>query len=267
MHLLESAFLGIVQGLAEFLPISSSGHLALLHHFFGVRNDDLAFDVVLHLGTLTAVVFFFWAEWKQVFRSGIRLITRWKVETDWDRLTLYLIIATIPGAIFGKLLESKAETAFRSPWLVALALAVMGLVLLWAERVSTKKRDLTSMKMKEGVIIGLAQALALIPGVSRSGATMTTALFQGFNREAAARFSFLLSAPIIAGAGVSQASSIAKDGSDATALIIGFVTSLIAGLFAIRFLLNYLRNHSFAVFAYYRLVLAGAVVLLLLGGA
>jgi undecaprenyl-diphosphatase len=263
MTVLEAVGLGILQGLTEFLPVSSSGHLALAHYFLGETEESLSFDVMLHLGTLAAVLFYFWADWKQVARSAVRLARHRRVQSDWDRLTLWLLLATIPAALAGKLLEDQAVTTFRSPWLVVVALATLGVLLLIAERVSERKLPMERLGLRGALTIGAAQALAIIPGVSRSGVTMTAGLFLGLTREAAARFSFLLSAPIIAGAGISQLPRLAGEQMEAGVLVGGFVAAVVSGFAAIWLLLRFIKTHSFAVFAYYRLALAGVVAVLL----
>lgn len=266
MTSVEAIGLGVLQGFTEFLPISSSGHLALAHYFLGETDESLSFDVMLHLGTLAAVLFYFWADWKQVARSAVRLVRYRRVQTDFDRLTLWLLLATIPAALAGKLLEEQAATTFRSPWLVVAALAILGVLLLIAERVGKRRLPMERLGLRGALTIGAAQALAIIPGVSRSGVTMTVGLFLGLTRESAARFSFLLSAPIIAGAGISQLPRLAGEQMEAGVLIGGFIAAVVSGFAAIWLLLRFIKTHSFAIFAYYRLALAGVVALLLVGG-
>jgi undecaprenyl-diphosphatase len=265
MTTIDAAILGVIQGLSEPLPISSSGHLVLAHNFLNIREDALTFDVMLHLGTLLAFVIYFWRDWLRILFSIWRMLRTRRVSTEWDRLTIYLIIATIPGAIFGYLLQNLADTTFRSSVLVAVTLVVGGVLLILAENGAAKRRSMKHMNSWDAGIIGLAQAVALVPGISRSGITMIAALFRGLDRESAARFSFLLSVPIIAGAVLVSArhlpAELKSGGLQMNELAIGFITSFIVGLFAISFLLRYVRKHSFHVFAYYRFALAAAVLI------
>jgi undecaprenyl-diphosphatase len=261
----DAAILGVIQGITEPLPISSSGHLVLAHNFLNIRQDALTFDVMLHLGTLVAFVLYFWRDWLRVIHSVGRLLRYRRATSDWDRLTIYLILATIPGAIFGYLLQDYADNTFRSSLLVAVTLVIGGILLILAENGAAKRRSMKHMNSWDAGIIGLAQALALIPGISRSGITMIAALFRGLDRESAARFSFLLSVPIIAGAVVVSIPHVQADlkqgGIDMNNLIIGFSTSFVVGMISIRFLLRYVRKHSFHIFAYYRFALAAAVLI------
>lgn len=200
MDILQAAILGLVQGLGEFLPISSSAHLVLVPWLFNWEDPGLTFDIALHIGTLVAVVIYFWKDWLQLFRKGMT-----NARSREGRLFWYLVLATIPGAVIGLFLEKKAETSFRNPVLIAIMLIVLGIVLYLVDRKSAKKIEAENISLKASFLIGLSQALSIIPGVSRSGITMTTGLFLGLTREGAARFSFLLSAPIIFGAAIVKA--------------------------------------------------------------
>lgn len=268
MSILQAIILGLVQGIAEFLPISSSGHLVLLQNIFGFQEATLTFDIVLHLGTLTALLLFFWRDWIKIIKSFFTSIRKWNLKNDAEqRLAWFLIIATIPGAVFGFFLEEKIETILRNTLVVAVALAGLGSLLLLAERAAKKRKELDQMKWWESVLIGLSQAVALVPGVSRSGVTITTGLFLGLKREAAARFSFLLSTPIIFGAGISSFRKILEDGNGNGGYLtyaIGFAISAISGYLAIKYLLKYVEKHSLDIFAYYRFLLAGAIIIYLL---
>jgi len=268
MSIVQAVILGVVQGITEFLPISSSGHLILMQNLFGLKKASLAFDVVLHLGTLTALLLFFWRDWLKLVKAFLSSLKNWDLKNDMDqRLIWFLIVATIPGALFGLLLEKEVETTFRNSFLVALMLAGLGLLLLIAERAAHKRRVLNSLNLADSIAIGLSQALALIPGVSRAGITITTGLFRGLNRDAAVRFSFLLSAPIIAGAGFSQIPKILREGNTSGEHLIfavGFLVSAISGYLAIRYLLKYIQKHNLDVFAYYRFLLAAAVIIYIL---
>ncbi|MGE5531345.1 MAG: undecaprenyl-diphosphate phosphatase [Bacteroidota bacterium] len=243
--------LGIIQGITEFLPISSSAHLALAHHFFDWNvKDNLTFDVALHFGTLVAILIFFARDWGQMFARR-------------DRMLWFVLAASVPGAIAGALLEDAAESTFRGLPQMALLLAVMALLMAAAERWGRKAQELGQMRFGEAMLIGLAQALAIMPGVSRSGVTMTAGLAFGLTREAAARFSFLLATPIMLGATLYQCRHLF--GSEAGTvtwlpLIIGVVASGVTGFAAIAFLLRFLRQHSFYPFVFYRLALAAVII-------
>jgi undecaprenyl-diphosphatase len=273
MPIHQAIVLGIVQGLAEFLPISSSAHLILLPWVLGWDDPGLAFDVALHWGTLFAVVIVFWRDWVRLIGAGLRSLgDRRLLDTADRRLFWGLVVASIPGAIVGKLLGDKAEEALRSPLLIAGSMSIMGLLLWAADRAGRKDKLAEQMTIGEALGIGVAQAFALVPGVSRSGSTITLGLALGYTREAIARFSFLMSTPIIFGAGLlkfpkmlremqSGASPLGWDG-----LAAGCIASAIVGALVIRWLLAYLRTRTFAVFAVYRLIVAAGIVLLWFSG-
>ena len=255
---LHSILLGIVQGLTEFLPISSSAHLILIPRYFGWEDPGLAFDVALHLGTLAGVVIYFW---KDLWNLAQGLLQPRNPEMGSERATVkYLVLATVPGAIAGFLLEHKAETLFRSPTLVAVDLIVLGLLLGIADWWRAGKRTIKDLTVLSAIGIGLAQSLALLPGVSRSGITITVALALGLERREAARFSFLMSVPIIAGAGLLKFKQILLS-PDHLALAAGFMASALAGLLAISILMRYVQNHRYTPFVIYRWAL-GLFVLL-----
>lgn len=250
----EAIILGIVQGLGEFLPISSSAHLVLVPWFFGWVYQGLTFDVALHLGTLLAVVMYFWRDWLKLINDGLR-----GYKTVEGRLFWYLVIATIPGALFGYFLEEQAETVFREPLVIAVMLIIMGVILYLVDTFKPRQRGLREISLKDGIWIGLSQALAIIPGVSRSGVTITMARYLGLSRETAARFSFLLSTPIIFGAGLLQSRNLTP-GDLNLVFMTGIIVSALVGFFAIKLLLRYVTNRSYAVFSVYRLVLGLAVI-------
>ncbi len=270
--LIKSGILGIIQGITEFLPVSSTGHLIIIEIFLGISQSKfgLGFDAALHMGTLVALLLFFKKEWQQLFISGIEIIKKRQIRSDSEKLVILLIIGTIPGMIFGLLLEKKIETVFRSPILVALMLIVFSSVLIYVEITGKKARSIHSMNRWESVKVGLAQSLALIPGVSRSGITMATGMWEGLTREEASRFAFLLSAPIIAGAGglkLVKTLLLFLHGSltisDLLFFITGIVTAAIFGYLTIKYFLRYISKNSLYPFIIYRIALG--LVLLILG--
>jgi undecaprenyl-diphosphatase len=271
LEFLEAVLLGVVQGLTEFLPVSSSGHLLLGQYFLGLDQDrfGLPFDVALHLGTLVAVVSFFWRDLLRMARAFARSLSPGERNlADPDQRLAYLILAsTVPAALIGFFLEGFFETAVRSPWVVVFNLVLIGVLFIVGEAVGAKTRRADKLRFVEAVGIGLAQAAALVPGVSRSGATITLGLFLGLRREEAARFSFLMSVPIIAGAGTLQLAEVAAQGMDRSQALMfaaGFVSSAVVGYLTIRFFLRFVVHHSLRAFAYYRFGLAAVVATLLL---
>jgi undecaprenyl-diphosphatase len=270
LELLQAVLLGAVQGLTEFLPVSSSGHLLLGQYFLGLDQDKfgLSFDVALHLGTLVAVVIFFRSDLLRMAGAFVRSLTRGRDLSEPDQRLAYLVLAaTVPAALIGYLWEDFFETAARSPWVVVFNLAFVGLLFLVAEAVGRKSRRAEKMGFAEAVGIGLAQAAALVPGVSRSGATITLGLLFGLRREEAARFSFLMSAPIIAGAGTLQLGEVLAEGmgpEQALMFAVGFLCSAVVGYLAIRFFISFVARYSLRAFAYYRFALAALVAALLL---
>jgi undecaprenyl-diphosphatase len=256
MTLLQAVILGLAQGLGEFLPISSSAHLVLVPWLFRWADPGLTFDVALHIGTLVAVVIYFWKDWWQLIMKGFTDVRSVK-----GRLFWHLVAASVPGAIGGFLLEKKAETLFRSPVLIAMMLIVMGILLYWADRRSAKNIEINNITFGASIFIGISQALAIIPGVSRSGITMTTGLLMGVTREGAARFSFLLSAPIIFGAAMVKLPHVFSNPSMITlSFTIGMLVSCVTGLVSIGFLLRYVQTKNFLPFAWYRFILGALVI-------
>ncbi len=273
LDIIKIIILGIVQGVAEFLPISSTGHLILLEKLFNISQETygLAFDAALHIGTLLAILWFFRYEWVKLFYSFIRIIQKQKIQTDSEKLVILLILATIPGALFGILLEKKVETMFRSPILVGLTLIIFSLVLIYVEKFGKKNKTIKQMNWKDGIITGLAQAIALIPGVSRSGITIAAGMWEGLTREEAAKFTFLLSAPIVFGAGGKKLFDVVKlaidqqlPTTDMGLYIIGMLTAAVFGYLTIKYLLQYLSNHSLWLFIIYRIILGVSVLLVLI---
>src|SRR5580698_9864844 len=277
----QAVVLAIIQGLAEFIPVSSSGHLIIVRRLLGWNElspaHELTFDVALHFGTLLSVLFYFRKTWFQIIRAALGgKVVRFSEAGDSDQnlttdeqreerlLLWFLAIATIPGAIAGKLLEHSAEDYFREHiYLIAGALIAVALVMWWGEKVGELKKPLTGVSFADAFIIGCAQAAALVPGVSRSGATITAGLFRNMTREAAVRFSFLLSTPIIAGAALLKAHELHKEGLPQgmhTPFLVGVLVSAIVGYGAIAWLIRYLQSNSLKLSIIYRIV-AGIIVI------
>ncbi len=260
MTVFQAIVLGILQGLAEFLPISSSAHLSLAPWVLGWPDPGLAFDVALHVGTLAAVLWYFRADWLKLLLSTRDLMVRRRATSEDERRVGHLIVATIPGAIGGLLLEDYAETVFRAPAITATTLIVLGIILWAVDRAAANRRALADMTWKDALLVGLAQVCALVPGVSRSGATMTAGRALRFDRQSAARFSFLMSMPITAAAAIFKVPDALREAGGLTApLVAGILASGISGWLAIAVLLRYLASNSFGVFAVYR-VLLGLVI-------
>lgn len=262
MTVFQAIVLGLIQGLTEFLPVSSSAHLALAPYFFGWQDPGLAFDVALHFGTLIAVLWYFRKEWAKLISALVSIISKRRVETVEEKRLIFLIIATIPGAIGGLLLEKKAETVFRAPLLTAIALIVMGVILWAVDKAASQERPLERMRWTDALLIGLAQVVALIPGVSRSGSTITAGRGLKFDRQSAAVFSFLMSMPIIAAAVVLKGPDAAKSGVTPE-LIAGVLAAAVSSWLAISILLRYVSRHSYGIFALYRVILGVVVIAIL----
>jgi undecaprenyl-diphosphatase len=265
LTLLHAIILGMVQGLGEFLPISSSAHLILVPWFFKWEDPGLAFDVFLHMGTLVALLIYFARDWVALARAGFESLLERKIGFDRNRALFWMIIVgTIPGGISGVLFHEQAETIFRSPLLIAITLSTIGFLLYWVDGKYPAIRNSDEIRMKDAIWIGLAQAFAIIPGVSRSGSTMTMARCRDINREASARFSFMLSFPIILAAGLFEGRHLINDTGASMPgefLVAGFVSSAVFGLAAIHFLLRWLRSADFHLFAWYRIALAAIIVI------
>jgi undecaprenyl-diphosphatase len=258
----QAVVLGLVQGLGEFLPISSSAHLIITPWIFGWNEgvaDTLTFDVALHVGTLLALIGFFWRDWIDLLMSAH------KPSSSNGRLFWMIVIASVPAGIIGLLLDELAGNTFRSPWVIVFTLSIMGVLLWWIDKQQPQEGDLSAVGPREATMIGFAQALALIPGVSRSGATMTMGRWLKLDRQTAARFSFLMSMPITAGVGLLKARDIMDVPSEEfSAMLVGMLVAALTGAVCIKFLLDYLRRASFAVFAIYRIFLAVVILILLL---
>jgi undecaprenyl-diphosphatase len=273
VDLLKAAILGILQGVTEFLPVSSTGHLILAQDLLGVDEDryGLPFDAALHLGTLIALLVFFRSEWVRLAEGAVRTVVRRSLADEQGRLAWLIVLGTLPAAVAGVVFEPQIEKYLREPWLVATMLIAFSGVFLVAERVGGRHRDKWDMHWVDAVVVGIAQAVALVPGVSRSGATISAGLLRDVDRREAAHFAFLLSAPIIAGAAIRQLAGVAGDfadgtlgGQEAAFFATGFVTATLVGYAAIAFLLRFLAVRSMLVFAAYRVAL-GAIVLIVLG--
>lgn len=261
MDWIQALWLALIQGLTEFLPVSSQAHLVLYSLFTGELYQGLDFDIMLHAGSLVAVVVYFRRELLAMASDWLRLLTGGPVTRD-SRLAWWILIATVPAGVLGFVFKDHAELALRSPLIMALALIVFGLLLGWADWRQRGQRDEYELSLKDVLIIGFAQALALIPGTSRSGITITAALFLGLNREAASRFSFLLSIPIIAAAGLLAGLELAESGlqTGVGVLIVGFVAAAISAYACIHFFLAFIRRIGMLPFVVYRVIL-GIVLL------
>jgi undecaprenyl-diphosphatase len=271
--LIHAAILGIVQGLTEFLPISSSAHLILVPILLGWHDpfiDSAAFDVMLHLGTLVALLAYFWRDLIGLLGAWLASIRDRRIGADPQRrLAWLLVVSVIPAALLGAAFESFFDEAFREHWQWIGLFVIAGAALLWlAERQGSQARNLDGMSLRDAVTIGVAQAIALFPGISRSGVTIATGLFLGLTRESAARFSFLMAVPVIAGAGVWKGRTLlgaGLGGAQIDQLVVGVVMAALFGFLAIAFLLRFLRTNPTTVFIVYRLALAAVIVVAWLG--
>lgn len=269
MNLLQAAVLGVVQGLTEFLPVSSTAHLRIVPALAGWPDPGAAFTAVVQLGTMLAILLYFWREIVHItvawFRGLVDKTTRNTLEY---RMGWYVIFATIPIGILGLAFKDQIETGARNLWVIAIALITLGLVLLLAERVGSHERDEEQITLRDGLVVGLAQAAALVPGVSRSGSTITAGLFIGLKREAAARFSFLLSIPAVVLSGVFELRKLGDPGGPSiAATVLATVLAFVVGLASIHWLLQFLTRHSTAVFVAYRVAVGLLLIGLLAGGA
>jgi undecaprenyl-diphosphatase len=268
---IQALVMGIVQGITEFLPISSSGHLIIVPWLFGWDDafiTSLAFSVMLHIGTLVALLIYFRADWLRLIPAGFATVRDRSFHDDPDRKLAWLLVAaTIPAAVVGFLFSDLFETQVREVGLVAVTLIVGGVILWIADHVGARTRGVEDVTFPIAAGIGAAQALALVPGISRSGISISAGRFAGLDREAAARFAFLMATPITAGAIVFEALKLVSGEAGVAVefapLVVGLVASLVAGLLAIRFMLDYLRTRSLDIFVWYRFALAAVVIVLL----
>ena len=268
----QALILGITQGATELLPISSSGHLILVPWLGGweflEQNDEFnqTFDVALHVGTLVAVVFYFWTDVKRLVAAWIDSVRRRRIETPDERIAWFVAVATIPAAVIGALGESFIAEHFGEPWQIAIFLAVFGVLLWFADR-TPARRSMSDLGLGTAVAVGVAQSLALMPGVSRSGITITAARFLGLDRDSAARFSFFLLIPIVFGASLWEGINDVLLGDlppgSAGPFVVGMIASAASGLLAIWALLGYVRNHNYTIFVIYRLALSAFILLLI----
>ena len=269
---IQALIMGLVQGLTEFLPVSSSGHLVLVPWLFGWTDpfiNSVAFTVILHMGTLVALLAFFWRDWVTLIPAGLAAIRDRSLKGDPDRkMAFLLVVATIPAVLVGPIFESKLEDLVREPARIALMLCVGAAILWLADRWGSRQRDETSLTFRESLGIGVAQVVALVPGISRSGVSISAGLFLGLNREAAARFSFLMATPVIGGAGIWEARKFltneAGPSPEMNVIVIGFVAALISGFLAVRFMLEFLKRQPLTGFVVYRVVAAILVFIVLL---
>lgn len=256
MNVIQALILGIVQGFTELLPISSSAHLAIIPWIFNWNIPD-SFDVALHFGTLLAIGIFFFKDWIELIKGGYKKLVKKENSTE-GRMFWYIVLATIPGGLIGFLLDHFVGDKLTTPLIIAIALIVMGIILYFVDKNAKSTTDYEHMTLKQTFLIGLAQCLAFIPGVSRSGVTMTTARLLKVDRESAAKYSFMLSAPIVLAATIFKI----KDFVFNVPFFVGVISSFIVGILVIKFLLKYLQKGSFKGFAIYR-VIAGLVIIAL----
>lgn len=255
MDLFQAIIYGIIQGLGEFLPISSTAHITLAPWLFGWKDPGLAFDIALHMGTLLAVGILFWNDWIRLIKAGFT-----DIKSRDGKLFWFIMFACIPGGVFGLLFEDKVATTFRNPILIGIMLILMGALLYVADKYSRTEVPLKDIGFKRSFLIGVSQAIAMFPGVSRSGITMATGRLFKLSREDSARFTFLLSTPFIFLSGVYKAKDLVSVPVDAFTFLVAILTSGIVGALSIKFILEYLKKKGFGIFVAYRFLL-GAVVI------
>lgn len=258
MNIIQAVIYGIVQGIGEFLPISSTAHLKLLPWLLGWPDPGVVFDVALHLGTAAAVIIFFFKDWLNLIKAGFG-----QPKSTEGKLFWFIVAATIPGGLAGVLLDKYMED-FRDPALMGVMLIIMGIVLYIADKLGRNEIEIENIGLKRSLLVGVAQMFAIIPGVSRSGITMASGRALGLTREAIARFTFLLSAPIILADGLYHAKEIVNVSIDKATFAAAVITSAVVGALSIKFLLEYLKRRGFGIFAIYRFVLGTAVIVIYL---
>ncbi|MBU0707647.1 undecaprenyl-diphosphatase UppP [Patescibacteria group bacterium] len=271
MIIIYTILFGLIQGLTEFLPISSTGHLAIFHNIWSLDiASDLGFDVVLHGGTLFALLVYFWDDLVKYMSGFFRSLRCWNFSNDLEqRMSWLVIMGTIPAAVIGYLIENYIEDSLRTLWVIVVALFVGAIVFIISEKHARKVKELSDIKIGWAIVIGLAQAIALIPGVSRSGSTIITGLLFNLKREAAAKFAFLLSIPIVLGAGVKKTAELVEIGAftqNWLIYVVGFVSSFVSGYLCIKYFLRYLKSNSLNPFAYYRIILSLVLATLIIFG-
>lgn len=255
MNIFQAVFLGLIQGLTEFIPVSSSGHLVIAQSFLDIREEQILFNVILHIGTLIPIFIIFWSDIKDIIL----------LKKEKRKETFYILLAIIPTGIIGILFEDFFENLFANAYLTAFMLIITGLILYITEKIENGKKEVEALKFWQPLLVGLAQGAAIIPGISRSGTTIAASLFQGLNRKAAARFSFLMSIPVIGGAGLLQALKVFESGEfnlEFSIVISGFLTAVVSGYFAIKILLKVLAENKLNYFSYYCWLVAAVVILI-----
>lgn len=257
MNIIWAGIMGVIQGLTEFFPISSSAHLFLTPWVFNFSDPGLSFDIALHAGTLFAIILVFFLDFK-VMAKALFI----KEASFEKKMVLFLLITSIPGAIFGYLLEDKAKTVFRTPLLTASVLIIFGIIMWVVDKYFPDKEKIEKMNTGKSLLIGLSQAIAIIPGVSRSGATITAGRALGFTRESAVKYSFLAATPIIFGATVYGLRNVTLPELFSTFWIVGFITAFLSSFWAMKFLLNYVKNNNFNIFVWYRVALAIVILII-----
>lgn len=263
MDIFQSIILGIIQGITEFFPISSTAHLALIPWLFSWKDPGLSYNVALHFGSLFAIVVYFRKTWHLIITEFLQGISRFSFAgLHYGRLGLFIIIATIPAVISGLLFEKYAAGILREPLVIAASLFIFGLLLLYSNKVSKEDKSIKDITITDSLIIGLAQAFAIIPGASRSGVTITGALLRNFKTDEAAKFSFILAAPLIIGATVYESRNIAIESLAQTPFLLGVIVSGIFAFLAIKYLLRLVRYRGYKHFVYYRILLAALIVLI-----
>ena len=274
MGVVHAIVLGIVQGLTEFLPISSSAHLRIVPAFLGWEDPGAAFTAVIQIGTLLAVLIYFRADILRIVSAWVRSLTNRELRADHDaRMGWFIGLGTLPVVVFGFAFKDQIETGARNLYLIGTTLIVLGLVLLLAEKVATRSRDIETVDRTDGILIGFAQALALVPGVSRSGATITAGLLRGLTREAAARYSFLLSIPAVLLSGlfelrhVSDTAQVGEESASLGMTVVAAVLAFVVGYASIAFLLRFLAQRSTAIFVAYRIAIGAAVLIAAAAGS
>lgn len=264
MSVFKAVILGIIQGIAEFLPISSSAHLILIPYLFGWEESGIAFDVALHFGTMMAVLVIFFKDWWNLFVGALKNIKDKSNSTD-GKMFWYLVIATVPAALAGILLDDIIENVIRNNvWIIATALAVMGMLIYigdkWAKKHYNKTVKFEEISLKQALLVGISQAFAVIPGFSRSGTTILAGRLMGLSKDAITKFTFLLSVPVICGAAILKVGDLVFTKE----VIIGVISSFAVGILAIKFLLSYIKKHDFSIFAFYRVILSVIVLVKLI---